>query len=139
MLSITEHVGIPDEEFQLTAMRAQGSGGQHVNKVSSAIHLRFDVPNSSLPSAYKQRLLALRDHRISREGIVVIKAQESRSQEQNRTIALQRLQDLVRSVSLPRKLRRPTQPTRGAQRRRLESKAKRAQIKRTRARPENAG
>jgi ribosome-associated protein len=132
MLRITPQLVIPDEDVELIAVRAQGAGGQHVNKVASAIHLRFNVPASSLPPPYKERLLALRDHRISDDGVVVIKAQESRSQEQNRAIALLRLQELVRSVVVPRKVRRPTKPTKSSQRRRLEDKAKRARLKSTR-------
>lgn len=139
MLHISTHVVIPDDEIELTAVRSQGPGGQHVNKVSSAIQLRFDIPASSLPPFYKERLLALRDHRISREGVLVIKAQDSRSQERNREIALLRLQQLVRSVAIPPKPRRRTEPTKASQRRRLESKAKRSQVKKTRARLSDDG
>jgi ribosome-associated protein len=122
------------EEVQLTAIRAQGAGGQNVNKVSSAIHLRFDVPASSLPDGIKQRLLALRDQRITDEGVVIIKAQGSRSQDANRTAALARLQELVDSVATPPAIRRPTKPTFGSKQRRLEGKSIRSQVKAGRGR-----
>lgn len=134
MLSITPHLAIPDHEIELTAVRAQGAGGQHVNKVASAVHLRFDINASSLPDAYKARLLQMRDHRISREGILVIKAQESRSQEQNRAIALDRLRELIRAATIRPKTRRPTKPTKNSQRRRLENKARRGRLKALRGR-----
>src|SRR5690606_14478757 len=115
-----------------SAIRAQGTGGQNVNKVSSAIHLRYSIPHSSLPDEIKARLLALRDQRITDDGVVVIKAQSSRSQEKNKLEAIDRLQALVDSVSQPRKVRKPTRPTLGSKRRRLEGKAVRGQVKQLR-------
>lgn len=132
MLSISNNIVIPDSEIELQAIRSQGAGGQNVNKVSSAIHLRFDIQTSSLPDFCKQRLLSLSDQRISSEGVIVIKAQRYRTQEKNREEALQRLRELIRSVLVTRKKRKPTRPTRASVKRRLEAKQKRSKIKRSR-------
>ncbi len=129
MLHISIGVAIPAREIEINAIRAQGAGGQNVNKVSSAIHLRFDIGASSLPDLYKERLLGLSDQRISKDGVIVIKAQQHRSQEKNREEALQRLRELVRSVAVTRKKRRPTKPTRSSQRKRLDHKTMRGAVK----------
>ncbi len=129
MLKISNSVSIPDEEIELHAIRAQGSGGQNVNKVSSAIHLRFDIRASSLPDFYKERLLALSDNRISSDGIIVIKSQEHRSQEKNRVAAYARLEALIRGATQVQKKRRPTKPTRSSQRKRMDKKTQRGQTK----------
>jgi ribosome-associated protein len=129
MLIITPHITISDDELEFNAIRAQGAGGQNVNKVSSAIHLRFDIRASSLPEYYQQRLLALRDTRINKDGIIVIKAQQFRTQEKNRTDALQRLQTLIRSATVVQKTRRATQPSRNARKKRTDSKTKRGHTK----------
>ena len=132
MLRISSNVSIPDEELELSAIRARGVGGQNVNKVSSAIHLRFDIRASSLPDFYKERLLAMRDSRITSDGVIVIKAQRYRTQEKNREDALLRLAELIRKAAAVQKRRKPTKPTKASIRRRMDSKTKRGETKKLR-------
>lgn len=132
MLQISNNVSIPDNEIDFNAIRAQGAGGQNVNKVSSAIHLRFDIVASSLPEFYKNRLLNLKDKRITKAGVIVIKAQRFREQENNRDDALERLRELIKSVAIVNRKRIATKPTRASKKRRLDSKTRQARNKQLR-------
>lgn len=129
MIEISRQVSIPDEELEITAIRAQGAGGQHVNKASTAIHLRFDIRASSLPEFYKEKLLAATHHLLTAEGVVIIKAQEYRSQEMNREAAIARLVALIRELTVVQKSRRATRPTRASKERRLAGKAQKSSVK----------
>ncbi|MEH6566235.1 MAG: alternative ribosome rescue aminoacyl-tRNA hydrolase ArfB [Halopseudomonas sp.] len=132
MIVLSNEVQLGDWEVEITAVRSQGAGGQNVNKVASAIHLRFDIQRSSLPPFYKERLLRLSDQRITKDGVIVIKAQQFRTQEMNRDDAVERLRELILSAIVVQKKRRPTRPTRGSQVRRVDSKVKRGQSKQLR-------
>ncbi len=129
MLIISGAIVLADREIEISAIRAQGPGGQNVNKVATAIHLRFDIPTSSLPEIIKERLLALNDQRITKEGVIIIKAQQGRSQDKSKEEALRRLQELIRSVMTLPKIRRPTRPTRSSQRKRRDCNNTRGQVK----------
>lgn len=129
MIVISRQVSIPESELTITAIRAQGAGGQHVNKTSTAIHLRFDIRASSLPEYYKERLLEASHHLISADGVIIIKAQEHRSQEMNREAAIARLVSVIQTLTAEQKSRRPTRPTRASKERRLTSKAQKSSVK----------
>ncbi len=135
MLIVSNTISIPDDEIDMSAIRAQGAGGQNVNKVASAIHLRFDIHASTLPDWCKEKLLTMSDQRITQEGVVIIKAQNFRTQEKNRIDALVRLKQLIQIATKPKKVRRPTKPSRAAKRRRMDSKTRRGRVKSLRGKP----
>ena len=136
MIRLSNHISISGDEIDISAIRAAGSGGQNVNKVSTAIHLRFDIKKSSLPDFYKQRLLSISDQRITADGVIIIKAQTHRTQEKNRQDALTRLKDLITAATVIKKSRRPTKPTKGSQRRRVDKKVKKGRTKSLRGKVE---
>jgi ribosome-associated protein len=138
MLEISDTLTIPDAEIEINAVRSQGPGGQNVNKVSTAIHLRFDIKASSLPDFYKEKLLEMSDHRITKEGIINIKSQESRSQEENKEAALQRLKELIQSAAIVQKKRKATKPTKNSQKRRMDSKTKHSKTKKMRGKVDSS-
>lgn len=129
MLFISHNVCIPSHEIDMQAIRAQGSGGQHVNKVSTAIHLRFDIKASSLPDFYKEKLLIMNDHHITKEGVIIIKSQEHRSQDMNRQLAQEKLVEIIRRAGIVQKSRRPTRPSRASSNKRMDKKTQKSKIK----------